>query len=109
MNLTDLQINQRMAAISGYEIAEGPDPLVCYVRNPENLSTLLPYDILNCRDMTLQAIELNHLDVVWYKSAVTVGLPPHLKGKDFNEYVDVDGNLSRAVATLILNATGNDI
>jgi hypothetical protein len=109
--LTDLQINQRMAALSGYEIVEGHDPQVCYVEtrtDEQAVPRVLVYDVLNCNDMTLQAIKMNHLDVTWDGEQVTVHLPMRLKPRDFISYTHCDGDVSRAVSLLLLNAIGND-
>ncbi len=110
--LTDLQINQRMAALSGYEIVEGHDPSVCYVETRSDSSTVprvLIYDVLHCNDMTLQAIKANSLDVLWHDgNAVTVCLPSWLEANEFGSYTNGDGDISRAVCMLLLNAIGND-
>ena len=111
MNLTDLQINQRMAAMSGYEIVEGHDPAICYVETREEGSTrprVMTYDLLNCNDMTLQAIKINKLDVTWNGEQVTVALPPHLKPNEYARVTNCDGDISRAMCMLLLNAIGND-
>ncbi len=109
--LTDLQINHRMAALSGYEIVQGHDPEVCYVETREDFSSVprvLIYDVLHCNDMTLQAIKMNKLDIIWAGEQVTAVLPSHLKPNEFNAYTNCDGDVSRAVCMLLLNAVGND-
>ena len=109
--LTDLQINHRMACLSGYEIVQGHDPAVCYVetrRDSSAVPNVLIYDVLHCNDMTLQAIKANNLDVTWNDQQVTVHLPMRLKPRDFISYTNCDGDLSRAVCMLLLNAVGND-
>ena len=111
MSLTDLQINQRMAALSGYEIVEGHDPDVCYVETRltnDERPHILVYDVLNCNDMTLQAIKANRLNVTWDMNTVAVTLPPHLKPNDFRTVQHAEGDISRAVCMLLLNAIGND-
>ena len=111
LELTDLQINQRMAALSCYEIVEGHDPTQCYVETRSDSSTtpnVLLYDVLNCRDMTLQAILLNHLSITWEGNQVTVHLPPTAKAREFKNFTHCDGDISRAVCLLLLNAIGND-
>lgn len=109
--LTDLQINHRMACLSGYEIVEGHDPSVCYVETRADSSAVprvLVYDILNSDDMTFQAIKANSLDLTWNGEQVTLHLPQRLKGNDFISYTNCDGDVARAVSMLLLNAIGND-
>lgn len=109
--LTDLDINHRMAALSGYEIVEGPDPLVCYIEtrvesagNPR----IMVYDVLASDEMTMQCVRANHLDVTWFGEEVTVSLPSRLRGRDFISYTHCGGDVSRAMCLLLLNAIGND-
>lgn len=105
--LTDLEMNQSLAALSGYEIVEGPDPEKCYICTEED--SMRVFDVLDGeRDMVHQLIADNSLDVHWHKDAVTVTLPDEIVGMDFISYTDCDGNLARAALLLILNASGMD-
>lgn len=113
-DLTTLQINQRMAALSGYEIVEGHDPTLCYVETREESSTVprvKVYDVLGCGDMTLQAIKLNQLDVTWNGNQVTVHLALWALSSAKGEYVSYthcEGDVNLAVCRLLLNASGLD-
>ncbi len=109
--MTDLDINHRMAALSGYEIVEGPSPLVCYVEtrtDSQATPQVLVYDVLKDDAMTLQAVRANNLDITWNGNQVTVHLPQRLKARDFVSFTHCDGDVSRAMCLLLLNAIGND-
>lgn len=109
--LTDLDINHRMAALSGYEIVEGPDATVCYIEtraDSQGKPRVVVYDVLGSNEMCMQAVRANNLDITWNGNQVTVHLPPRLKPREFISYTHCDGDVSRAMCLLLLNAIGND-
>ena len=108
MPLTDLQINQRIAALTPrHEIVEGHDNTLCYVETGKGV---VVFDVLHDTTLWTQLLKENELDITWNGEQVTIHLPLRLISSqgEFVSFTDCDGNIPRAICLLLLHAVGND-
>lgn len=113
--LSDLEINIRMAELSGMKVVSGdtlntPDPDHCYVELEINgVKALQQFNVLDGTSLVEQIICMNELSVSWNEHGhVTVSLPERIDAIDFVSYTSCEGNLPKAAALLVLNAAGLD-